>query len=176
MSLPFTLTGWKRFGSVVGDCWKSYFPPNPALWEPACFDYANDVPRIQIVAVGSDKFKAVCSCSLPFVKTAVVFYKGFLPEGSSKRLFCFSYASVLHTIVMRLHGRLGRKHRTHYTRGLKATSVGLATGKSQVHGGTRPVDKVNKPVMRTWGFLCLKQLKAWSGKDREALYPPLVEL
>ena len=31
--------------------------------------------------------------------------------------------SVLHTIVVSLHGLLGRKHRTHHTRGQKATSV-----------------------------------------------------
>lgn len=46
-----------------------------------------------------------------------------------------------------------KKHRTRYTPVQKATSVGLATGKSQVHGGTRLVDKVNKLVIRTWGFL-----------------------
>ncbi len=83
---------------------------------------------------------------------------------SFKRLFYCSTTSVLHTIAVHLHGWLGRKHRTHYTRGLNATSVGLATGKSQVHGGTRPVDKVNKPVKRTWGFFVFLSHKAWSGR------------
>ena len=82
---------------------------------------------------------------------------------SDLRGFSFGQ-TVLHTIAVHLHGWLGRKHRTHYTRGLNATSVGLATGKSQVHGGTRPVDKANKPVMRTWGFLLSKAHKAWSGR------------
>jgi len=49
----------------------------------------------------------------------------------------------------------------------------LATGKSQVHGGTRLVDKVNKLVTRTWG-LFVNNIK--SGDGRIPLYPPLVEL
>lgn len=124
---------------------------------------------IGVVVVKVNKLK-------PFTHASVPLDGEPSPGAVVSGFFVFPSASVLHTIAVRLHGRLGIKHRTHYTRGLKATSVGLATGKSQVHGGTRPVDKVNKPVMRTWGFLCLKQLKAWSGKDREPLYPPLVEL
>ena len=83
---------------------------------------------------------------------------------SFKRLFYCPMTSVLHTIAAHLHGWLGRKHRTHYTRGLKATSVGLATGKAQVHGGTRLVYKANKLVIRTWGFFVFKAHKAWSGR------------
>ena len=77
----------------------------------------------------------------------------------------FSFGlTVLHTIAVHLHGWLGRKHRTHYTHGIKATSVGLATGKAQVHGGTRLVYKANKLVIRTWGFFVFKAHKAWSGR------------
>lgn len=43
-------------------------------------------------------------------------------ERSSK--WPFAFLIVLHTIAERLHGRLGRKHRTLHTQGQKANSVG----------------------------------------------------
>jgi hypothetical protein len=119
-----------------------------------------------VVAVMGNKFKTVCTCVLSFVSpSGNEFTKDHHQNAVASGFFISLIAStVLHTIAVHLHGWLGRKHRTHYTRGLNATSVGLATGKSQVHGGTRPVDKANKPVMRTWGFLLSKAHKAWSGR------------
>jgi hypothetical protein len=72
-----------------------------------------------------------------------------------------------------LHGLnpINTAHR--YTPVQNVTSVGLATGKSQVHGGTRLVDKVNKLVTRTWGLIVMN-IK--SGVGRIPSYPPLVEL
>ena len=60
---------------------------------------------------------------------------------------------LTHDTLLNLHG-LSSQETPHTSTPLvkNATSVGLATGKSQVHGGTRLVDKVNKPVQRTWGF------------------------
>jgi hypothetical protein len=72
-----------------------------------------------------------------------------------------------------LHG-LNPKNTAHrYTPVQNVTNVGLAIGKSQVHGGTRLVDKVNKLVTRTWGLIVMN-IK--SGVGRIPLYPPLVEL
>ena len=72
-----------------------------------------------------------------------------------------------------LHGLNPRNTAHRYTPVKNVTSVGLATGKSQVHGGTRLVDKVNKLVKRTWD-LFVKNIK--SGVGRIPLYPPLVDL
>jgi hypothetical protein len=72
-----------------------------------------------------------------------------------------------------LHGLNPRNTAHRYTPVQNVTSVGLATGKSQVHGGTRLVDKVNKLVKRTWGLFVMN-IK--SGVGRIPCYPPLVEL
>jgi hypothetical protein len=72
-----------------------------------------------------------------------------------------------------LHGLNPRNTAHRYTPVQNVTNVGLATGKSQVHGGTRPVDKVNKLVTRTWGLFVTDNE---SGVGRIPLYPPLVEL
>ena len=72
-----------------------------------------------------------------------------------------------------LHGLNPRNTAHRHTPVQNVTSVGLATGKSQVHGGTRLVDKVNKLVKRTWG---LSVMNNKPGVGRIALYPPLVEL
>ena len=76
-------------------------------------------------------------------------------------------------IANSLHGLNPRNTAHRYTPVQNVTSVGLATGKSQVHGGTRPVDKVNKLVKRTWGLIVMN-IK--SGVGRIPCYPPLVEL
>ena len=67
-------------------------------------------------------------------------------------VFAFGRPSDSRYVTGPAWGDKSRNTAHRYTPVQKATSVGLATGKSQVHGGTRPVDKVNKPVQRTWGF------------------------
>ena len=116
--------------------------------------------------------KAVKSDSDPFWGCIGAKSIDVIPPGSDLTAFCFSTPAVLRTKVVSLHGLLGREHRTHYTRGQKATSVGLATGMSQGHGGTRPVNKVNKPVRRTW-VVCLNEYATGAGRIS---YPPLVSL
>ena len=49
--------------------------------------------------------------------------RGLPPCAAVSGFFYVSTVSVLHTIVVGLHGLLGRKHRTHFTREQKATSV-----------------------------------------------------
>ena len=66
---------------------------------------------------------------------AVHLKNGWVSTGVCLNGFLFSMLAVLHTIVVSLHGLLGRKHRTHYTRGQKATSVGLATGEAVGNSG-----------------------------------------
>lgn len=109
----------------------------------------------------------------PFTHALALGFNSRVPtEGSCKRLFCF-YASPQGGLANGLHGLNPRNTAHRYTPVQKATSVGLATGKSQVHGGTRLVDKVNKLVKRTWGFF---DLSIQPGAGRIAIYPPLVEL
>jgi hypothetical protein len=85
----------------------------------------------------------------------------------------FAFADRQGALANGLHGLNPRNTAHRYTPVQNVTSVGLATGKSQVHGGTRLVDKVNKLVKRTWG-LFVNNIK--SGVGRIPLYPPLVEL
>jgi len=84
---------------------------------------------------------------------------GELRRGSCKWLFYCLHASVLHTIVVSLHGLLGRKHRTHFTREQKATSVDLATGKAI---GTSVVNKascISEQIRQTHlGLFCFSML------------------
>lgn len=115
-------------------------------------------------------FEAVYSCVLPLG----------IPEGCNQvavvnGFFRSAIANRQGAIADGLHG-LNPRNTAHRYTPVVATSVNVATGKSQVHGGTRPVDKVNTFVKRTWGFfclqhifLCLQHLKAWSGRDRTLL-------
>jgi hypothetical protein len=87
------------------------------------------------------------------------FTQRFAPRCFAKRLFYCLHASVLHTIVVSLHGLLGRKHRTHFTREQKATSVDLATGKAT---GTSVVNKascISEQIRQTHlGLFCFSML------------------
>ena len=80
-------------------------------------------------------------------------------EGSCNGFFICTMTSVLHTIVVSLHGLLGRKHRTHFTREQKATSVDLATGKAI---GTSVVNKascISEQIRQTHlGLFCFSML------------------
>jgi hypothetical protein len=78
--------------------------------------------------------------------------RGCYPNAVVNGFFCL-YGIPQGGIANGLHGLNPRNTAHGHTPVQKATSVGLATGKSQVHGGTRLVDKVNKLVKRTWGFL-----------------------
>jgi hypothetical protein len=85
-----------------------------------------------IVAVGSNKLK-------PFTHAlALGFYFRVPTEGSSKRLFLCSTASVLHTKVVHLHGWLGREHRHQETPPVCRLALVKRLVKHLVHGGTRP--------------------------------------
>jgi len=98
-----------------------------------------------------------------------------LAKSQDHRASCgvFAFADRQGALANGLHGLNPRNTAHRYTPVQNVTSVGLATGKSQVHGGTRLVDKVNKLVMRTWG-LFVNNIK--SGVGWIPLYPPLVEL
>ena len=98
-----------------------------------------------------------------------------LAKSQDRREICrvFAFADRQGALANGLHGLNPRNTAHRYTPVQNVTSVGLATGKSQVHGGTRLVDKVNKLVTRTWG-LFVNNIK--SGVGRIPLYPPLVEL
>jgi len=98
-----------------------------------------------------------------------------LAKSQDHRASCgvFAFADRQGALANGLHGLNPRNTAHRYTPVQNVTSVGLATGKSQVHGGTRLVDKVNKLVTRTWG-LFVNNIK--SGVGRIPLYPPLVEL
>jgi hypothetical protein len=91
--------------------------------------------------------EAVYSCALPLGTL-----KGCNQVAVVSGFFRFAIYNRQGALADGLHGLNPRNTAHRYTPVQKATSVGLATGKSQVHGGTRPVDKVNKPVQRTWGF------------------------
>lgn len=132
MSLPFTLTGWKRFGSVAGDCWKSYFPPNPALWEPACFDYANDVPRIQIVVVESNNFEDHLHMPSP-----LGLLNGFPPRAVVSGFFIVPTISVLHTIVRPQPGGVEEKGTRYAVRLGGSSRIIRATGRIVKSGAHR---------------------------------------
>ena len=107
----------------------------------------------QSVAVASNNFRAVTHAF------ALCFNHRVATEGSCNGFFICATTSVLHTIVVSLHGLLGRKHRTHFTREQKATSVDLATGKAT---GTSVVNKascISEQIRQTHlGLFCFSML------------------
>ena len=107
---------------------------------------------ISLVAVVGNEIKAVCTCFLSFVNFVGIIYKGLPPESSCKRLF-FVHNIPQGGIANGLHG-LNPRNTAHGTPPCKrrpALVWRLVNHKYTVV--TRLVDKVNKLVIRTWGFL-----------------------
>ena len=82
----------------------------PVVLETIAIQTAIDKPKkfvkIRSVAVESNEIRPLNST------LALGFYPWVSTEGRAKWLFFVFTASVLHTIVVSLHGLLGRKHRT----------------------------------------------------------------
>jgi hypothetical protein len=74
---------------------------------PTAIDKPKKFVKIRSVAVESNEIRPLNST------LALGFYPWVSTEGRAKWLFFYVFtASVLHTIVVSLHGLLGRKHRT----------------------------------------------------------------
>jgi hypothetical protein len=73
---------------------------------PTAIDKPKKFVKIRSVAVESNEIRPLNST------LALGFYPWVSTEGRAKWLFFVFTASVLHTIVVSLHGLLGRKHRT----------------------------------------------------------------
>ena len=92
----------------------------------------------------------------------LVFTLGFLPRAVVSGFFVF-YSIPQGGIANGLHG-LNPRNTAHSTPLCKMRpALVWRLVMTQVHGGTRLVDKVNKLVMRTWGLL-INHL-VWSGSD-----------
>ena len=88
---------------------------------------------------------------------------GELRRGSCKRLFYFLHGIPQGGIANGLHG-LNPRNTAHSTPLCKMRpALVWRLVMTQVHGGTRLVDKVNKLVIRTWDSLIIRLV--WSGQD-----------
>jgi len=109
------------------------------------------------VAVESNEMKPLNST------LALGFYPWVSTEGRAKWLFLFLYSIPQGGIANGLHG-LNPRNTAHSTPLCKMRpALVWRPVISQVHGGTRLVDKVNKLVIRTWDSLIYQSV--WSGSD-----------
>jgi len=115
------------------------------------------------VAVVSNKIKTVCTCFLSFVNSVGKFTKDYHQRAVASGLFLFLHSIPQGGIANGLHG-LNPRNTAHSTPLCKMRpALVWRLVMTQVHGGTRLVDKVNKLVIRTWDSLIIRLV--WSGQD-----------
>jgi len=123
--------------------------------------------KIRFVAVASNILRAVTHAF------ALCFNHRVATEGSCNGFFICATTSVLQTILVSLHGLLGRKHRNQNTPDKKRPALIERLVKHMVIGGNKAMC-ISESIRHTHlGLFMFKKL----GEGRiEHHYPPLIDL